>query len=730
MSVFLGISTKSCWSPNNNLALAKCTLFNINKKVSVSATCLLAKRSYHYESTATARRTIYTDTRQVFQRNRAPSFVVTSDNSRRFIHYSTPLGEDGGSKVSSKVEETAKVLKKELEKQKQEPVPAPPPAKRTLYKRIKAEFLHFYHGFRLLFIDMRISAVLIWRILKGKGLSRREHKQLIRTTSDVFRLVPFSVFIIVPFMELLLPFFIKMFPGMLPSTFQSAVDRESKMKAELKVKLEMAKFLQQTLDEMAPECKERRSELAKDFAKFIEKIRTTGVEVSTEEILKFSKLFEDEITLDSMSRPQLLALSRLLETPAIGPSTMLRFQLKLRLRNLAVDDRSIEKEGIAALDLRELQNACKARGMRAVGVPEDRLRRQLKQWLVLSLHEKVPASLLLLTRAMYLPENLAPSKKLQATLQALPDAATLQTKAAIGEKEGKIDNKTRIQLIKEEERKIKEERQEAEKEEKLKEELEAAKKEKEEVKPLEPEFVGPTPVESRSDVPPFATHLAPDAYFPRDDDDSVVSVVNRVLMRKSLPLPTTDDTITTDDFVAIEYAIGMLRNEKLMVEREELQDLKEEIYEYKEGVEKLEQVTDKAEDLKLQVKESKGARRLFNTLNDMVSKLEESVTTVDVEETKSQYKKQLVATEELMEAVRRLKDVKDPEKLARIAAVFSKLDDDSDGKIELDDLRKVLEVIGRENIDMSSKQLEEIIGFLVKEETREEKKAEVKMKVK
>jgi LETM1 and EF-hand domain-containing protein 1 len=67
--------------------------------------------------------------------------------------------------------------------------------------------------------------------------------------------------------------------------------------------------------------------------------------------------------------------------------------------------------------------ACKARGMRAVGVPEDRLRRQLDQWLQLSLHEKVPASLLLLSRAMYLPQDLPASAQLQATLSSLPDAA-------------------------------------------------------------------------------------------------------------------------------------------------------------------------------------------------------------------------------------------------------------------------------------------------------------------
>ncbi|ODN05624.1 LETM1 and EF-hand domain-containing protein 1, mitochondrial [Orchesella cincta] len=647
----------------------------------------------------------------------------------RYIHSTEPL-EDGegnsgsGKKASSKVEETVKVLEKELEKQKQAPVPA---VKRPLWKRIQDEILHYYHGFRLLLIDMRISANLIWRVLNGKSLSRREHKQLLRTTSDMFRLVPFSVFIIIPFMELLLPFFIAMFPGMLPSTFQSAKDRESKMKAELKVKLEMAKFLQQTLDEMAPQAKGRSSEDAKDFSLFIEKIRTSGAEVTTEEILKFSKLFEDEITLDSLSRPQLLALSRVIEIPAFGTSTMLRFQLRMKLRRLAIDDKTIEREGIDALDLPELQNACKARGMRAVGVPEDRLRRQLDQWLTLSLHEKVPASLLLLTRAMYLPEHLAPTQLLQATLQALPDSATLQTKAAIGEREGKIDHKTRIELIKEEERKIKEERQEAKKEKELKEELEAAKKEKQ-VEPAEPEFVGPTPTESRPDVAPFSTHLAPISYYPAEDDHSVAGVISRMLLRKSPPMPSYDDKITADDFDAIEVAIEKLGKKKNVIEQEELQDLKEEMSDYKEDVEKLEQVTD--QDFKLKVRESKGARRLFNKLNNMVSKLETRVKTVDVEETKTQFQKQLVATEELMAAVRMIKDVEDPDKLARIANVLSKLDDDSDGKIEVDDLVKVLDVIGREHVDVSSKQLEDIVSLLAKEEVMEEKNAEVQTKPK
>lgn len=51
----------------------------------------------------------------------------------------------------------------------------------------------------------------------------------------MFRLIPFSVFVIVPFMEFLLPIAIKVFPGLLPSTFQTATDKENKLKQALKV---------------------------------------------------------------------------------------------------------------------------------------------------------------------------------------------------------------------------------------------------------------------------------------------------------------------------------------------------------------------------------------------------------------------------------------------------------------------------------------------------------------
>jgi len=120
-----------------------------------------------------------------------------------------------------------------------------------LGERVMAELKHYYSGFKLLFLDVKISSKIIWKTVHGKTLSRRENRQLVRTVSDLFRLVPFSVFIIVPFMELLLPVALKLFPGMLPSTFTSADDREVKLRRALKAKLEYARFLQKTPDALS-----------------------------------------------------------------------------------------------------------------------------------------------------------------------------------------------------------------------------------------------------------------------------------------------------------------------------------------------------------------------------------------------------------------------------------------------------------------------------------------------
>uniref|UniRef100_A0A183VDI8 Letm1 RBD domain-containing protein n=1 Tax=Toxocara canis TaxID=6265 RepID=A0A183VDI8_TOXCA len=365
--------------------------------------------------------------------------------------------------------------------------------KPPLMRRIGNELKHYYHGFRLLALETRLSAKYLWRLARGHSLMRKERQQLVRTVSDLFRLVPFSIFIVVPFLEFTLPIFLKLFPNMLPSTFQEESKEWERLRRRLKVKVEMAKFLQ---DAIAKIGLERRSEAtnaegkgeskALEFAEFIKKVRSEGGYVSNAELFKFSKLFEDELTLDNLSMSTLRALCRMLDIQPLGTPEILRFQLTMKLRELKADDKEIALEGgVDNLSISELQSACRARGMRSLGMSEQRLKDQLKQWLELSLNDNVPPSLLLLSRTIYLPEDITFTDRLKALLSSLPEGIAEQTRQKLTELEGeKVDYKARLDLIKAIEKGIKEERktvakaEKAEKEkakQKLKEEQEKAK---------------------------------------------------------------------------------------------------------------------------------------------------------------------------------------------------------------------------------------------------------------
>lgn len=490
---------------------------------------------------------------------------------------------------------------------------------------------------------------------------------------------------------------------MLPSTFESSSQKEAKLKQHLKVKLEMAKFFQETLDQMAPQASNRHSELAKEFSNFFSRIRTSGDVATSEEIMKFSKLFEDEITLDSLQRPHLVALCKVLNVSTIGTSAMLRFNLKMKLRSLAADDKMIAKEGVDSLNFSELQQACRARGMRAYGVSEERLRKELRNWLDLSLNEKVPPSLLLLSRALMVPEHVPTTYKLKATISALPEHVATQTKAAIGEKEGKLDFKAKAEAIRLEEMKIKEEKQELQEAEREKQLLEAKKREKEELKDKAPII---------------------------DAESTPILVDPAPVIAVDPPKQKSEEGLSGKDIEVIEDALEKLAEQKksLLLEKESIQELKTELLDYSEDVKEMHEIVKtKQADIKL----TKGARRLYRAVNNMISKLDAALVELEskekalkttLEQTKSEpqkAKEQLIQIDELMHSIKSLQKVPDEAKLKLIQDVLGRLDDDFDGQLKIDDVLKMLEIIGNENVNLSEKQMAELIELLDKEEILE-----------
>ena len=145
-------------------------------------------------------------------------------------------------------------------------------------------------------------------MVMGYTLTRREHRQLRRTMGDMLRLIPFIPFILIPAAELLLPLALRFFPNMLPSTFESKFALEEKRRRLLKLRIEMAKFLQESIKAGGLQL----SESVKDsdvFKEFYHKVRI-GMHPTRDDVIKVAKLFDDELTLDNLSRPQLVSICR------------------------------------------------------------------------------------------------------------------------------------------------------------------------------------------------------------------------------------------------------------------------------------------------------------------------------------------------------------------------------------------------------------------------------------
>ncbi|XP_065860827.1 uncharacterized protein [Euphorbia lathyris] len=326
---------------------------------------------------------------------------------------------------------------------------------------------HYWLGFKLLWADVRISSRMLLKLAGGKSLSRRERQQLTRTTADIFRLVPVAVFLIVPFMEFLLPVFLKLFPNMLPSTFQDKMKEQEALKRRLNARIEYAKFLQDTVKEMAKEVQNTRSgemkKTAEDLDGFLNRVRR-GAGVSNEEILGFAKLFNDELTLDNIGRSRLVSMCKYMGISQFGTDAYLRFMLRKRLQSIKNDDKLIQAEGVESLSEAELREDCRERGMLGLLSVEE-MRQQLRDWLDLSLNHSVPSSLLILSRAFTVSGKLKPEEAVQATLSSLPDevvdtvgVTSLPSEDSISERRRKLEYlEMQEELIKEEEEKEEEE---------------------------------------------------------------------------------------------------------------------------------------------------------------------------------------------------------------------------------------------------------------------------------
>jgi LETM1 and EF-hand domain-containing protein 1 len=254
----------------------------------------------------------------------------------------------------------------------------------------------------------------------------------------------------------------------------------------------VSSFLRQTLRETGLPLSLRTTQ-KEEFTKFFRRLRSTGEAPTQADVIKVCKLFKDDLTLDNLSRPQLVAICRYMNLHAMGPDTLLRYQIRHRMRQIKRDDRAIASEGVETLSIPELQTAVASRGLRTWGVSPGRLRDDLQMWLDLRLKYGVPSTLLVLSNAfMYsstqgtsssangngAAKEPAPASEaveggpaaaakqseltsqidaLQAVLSSIPEELFHEIELEVHTAEGAATNKQRLEVLKEQQELIEDE---------------------------------------------------------------------------------------------------------------------------------------------------------------------------------------------------------------------------------------------------------------------------------
>lgn len=251
---------------------------------------------------------------------------------------------------------------------------------------------HVYHGFRLFFINSRLAWRYSRQLKKGVALTRRERVLLESSTKDLIRLVPFSFFIVVPFAELLLPVALKMFPGLIPSTFESETQGRNRAFGEalktLRARQRLTEFASATAITL----------FTAEQQKVVRR-NVLGGAITPSDIRLIAPHFDHDGPFGVYKIPDYVAqnLGRVLGVhkwyysflPLRVTANSMRRAILRRYHKVGQDDRLLRVEGLDDLTHEELVLANQNRGMRWTESTET-LRIQLEWWIALARDPNVP----------------------------------------------------------------------------------------------------------------------------------------------------------------------------------------------------------------------------------------------------------------------------------------------------------------------------------------------------
>lgn len=296
----------------------------------------------------------------------------------------------------------------------------------------KAKIKHGWHHhvvipYRLIKVDIRVLRA-IFKKRRNEGRSEftaLEKRKLQSITADFLRFIPYSVFFAVPFMELLLPVYIWMFPSASPSWFESRDKRDQKLRTKVEFQRAMADFMVGTIQQYETKL-ERKSELSlgrfKTLMNQLHKTKQERTPVNIAQLREYIPLFNVHLNLNKLDLEFLMGMAKMLAIPTppgvSNSDVFLRFLIRKKMRMLREEDAQIRSIGIENLSDDELIQDNVARGGRGAGMTRSALETQLDEWIQMNYENQFPDSLTLVVRA-----NTASASYLHAKPKEIKDKA-------------------------------------------------------------------------------------------------------------------------------------------------------------------------------------------------------------------------------------------------------------------------------------------------------------------
>ena len=300
--------------------------------------------------------------------------------------------------------------------------------------RIKRISGHIWHevknigkGFKTFKDDIQVSFIDIKDdyYSKYKKVSYDQSKNLQKVTNDVIKFIPFSLFIIVPGLELLLPAWLVIFPNSIPSQFLSPTARHKQMeeliqnrnKAAERLLYKYPKYLKRLMKSSSLS-EEEKVEVAQ-LIEYIEK----GTYMHTD-LLKYKHLFKKYADFKHFKVNTLLDIAHFMGLkPITGLNTInnilsfvrlnikldnkyiswytkliLRRELRMYMRKIRKEDTYLSMENINIFPVSKIDSILVERGIKIENRPIENKLKDYKIWQAISNLSNVPDVLLIFCR--------------------------------------------------------------------------------------------------------------------------------------------------------------------------------------------------------------------------------------------------------------------------------------------------------------------------------------------